>query len=433
MLFLLITTIFSCQCIICSEDRLSASNINAPIYFGEQTYLHIAAKCGNLSEVQRLLRKKASPNIHNAWGETPLQLAAVNWFPSVIQALLKAGAHVNSRDSKDRSALLYAVMLVDPQRLHIDQIETIELLLKAGAHITTGCNEHLNGLLMHIIHQCNLPTPTQKHLIHPSKKECPGASIGSLSESKLGEKIQLAISKKENLNSSWNKAQCPLNFNGYESYVHATSMQKSPELLRVVLEHGGTPHKHDLSSSPLPLAAIWECYENVRLLIEKGASPNDDANLWPPLLAALRTFLYTPFGAHWLAHGPVPGNRAIISFLMNHGANPDYPAGDIKSHNLLRHYQTLQADSIIRAANKLSYKQARSFIIGQIPSQGSLITTLSADIIQLIFQFVRKENLSMAKDPDQQQKIMINAALTKSPKPRRGKISLAILPNCSVQ
>ena len=59
---------------------------------------------------------------------TALQLAALNWYPECVKALIDAGADVNLTDDEKRSALYYAVMFVDPDNLLIDQIKVIAQL-----------------------------------------------------------------------------------------------------------------------------------------------------------------------------------------------------------------------------------------------------------------------------------------------------------------
>ena len=70
------------------------------------------------------------------------------------------------------------------------------------------------------------------------------------------------------------------------------------------------------------------------------------------------------------------------------------------------------------AALYLTYTQARTFIIGRIPNQGSLIAMLSPDIIEHIFYFVGAENQRWALHPLLEQEIIKKAAQAELPKPR---------------
>jgi ankyrin repeat protein len=93
------------------------------------TPLHYAAGHGDLAMVHALLAAGANVNaICRDSGETPLTSACRDWAHSYIVApLLSAGADVNARDKKGRTALHHAV---DP----LLNIPLVELLLEKGAN-----------------------------------------------------------------------------------------------------------------------------------------------------------------------------------------------------------------------------------------------------------------------------------------------------------
>lgn len=93
------------------------------------TPLHYAAGHGDLTMVRALLARGANVNATGRdSGETPLISACRDWAHSyIVSPLLSAGADVNARDKKGRTALHYAV---DP----LLNIPLVELLIKKGAN-----------------------------------------------------------------------------------------------------------------------------------------------------------------------------------------------------------------------------------------------------------------------------------------------------------
>ncbi|WP_370274077.1 ankyrin repeat domain-containing protein [Wolbachia endosymbiont of Phyllotreta cruciferae] len=67
--------------------------------------LHLAARLGNLKEVENLLREGADVNVKNDKGKTPLHFAAESGYQQVVQALLDKGANVNAKDKDGKTPL----------------------------------------------------------------------------------------------------------------------------------------------------------------------------------------------------------------------------------------------------------------------------------------------------------------------------------------
>ncbi len=76
---------------------------------GSSLDLHLAAKNGELSSVQRLIESGADVNVQDADGSTPLHYAASNGHGGTVNVLLNAGADPNILNKSDRSALQLAV------------------------------------------------------------------------------------------------------------------------------------------------------------------------------------------------------------------------------------------------------------------------------------------------------------------------------------
>jgi ankyrin repeat protein len=64
----------------------------------QREQLHRAAQDGDLARVQQLLAAKYPVNRFDDLGKTPLHYAVAEEHMEVVDALLRAGAHVNARD-----------------------------------------------------------------------------------------------------------------------------------------------------------------------------------------------------------------------------------------------------------------------------------------------------------------------------------------------
>src|SRR5215468_5895663 len=74
-----------------------------------RTPLHYAAADAAVTDVTRLLKSGADPNIQDDNGWSPLHFAAQANSPDVVRALIAAGARVDTRDSHGNTPLSKAV------------------------------------------------------------------------------------------------------------------------------------------------------------------------------------------------------------------------------------------------------------------------------------------------------------------------------------
>ena len=73
------------------------------------TPLHILSKAGKAQNVAFLLEKGANPNLRNAWGNTPLQLAIWDEQTDVVNAFLESkSTDVSVKDNQGKTALDFA-------------------------------------------------------------------------------------------------------------------------------------------------------------------------------------------------------------------------------------------------------------------------------------------------------------------------------------
>jgi uncharacterized protein len=112
-----------------------------------RTALIEAASIGDLENVSVLLQRDPDPEVVSGEEETALTFAVVNEYPGVVQALIEAGAAVNSKDTKGWTPLTYAV--------HSGNPEVVRLLVNAEADVN---HADMNGdtILMHAVRSRNV-------------------------------------------------------------------------------------------------------------------------------------------------------------------------------------------------------------------------------------------------------------------------------------
>ncbi|MEJ2289136.1 MAG: serine hydrolase [Deinococcales bacterium] len=92
----------------------------------EQATLHAAALMGDVATVRELLAAGADPNAQDAYGSTPLIIAATFDHPAVAQVLIEAGADLDLQNSDGSTALHAAAFL--------GRTEIVRMLLEHGAN-----------------------------------------------------------------------------------------------------------------------------------------------------------------------------------------------------------------------------------------------------------------------------------------------------------
>jgi ankyrin repeat protein len=91
-----------------------------------ETALHIVTNRRDLTWMSFLLAKEANPNLRDAHGATPLQMAANIGFAEGVDLLISKGARVDEPNNTGETPLISAV--------HRRDIAVMRALLKAGAN-----------------------------------------------------------------------------------------------------------------------------------------------------------------------------------------------------------------------------------------------------------------------------------------------------------
>lgn len=98
--------------------------------------LMLAIRSNRCDQAEAILKKGQDPNVRDAFGYTPLTMAAVEKRPACVKVLLEKGADVNLESSGGWTPLIAASMAGAAPEL-------LELLLKKGANVNAhnmwGC------------------------------------------------------------------------------------------------------------------------------------------------------------------------------------------------------------------------------------------------------------------------------------------------------
>jgi ankyrin repeat protein len=88
--------------------------------------LHAAAASGSASEIDRLVREGANVNARDAFGRTPMMVAAFRQDDAAVRALIEAGANINALEHQSYDVITIAAVLND--------LETLKTVLAAGGN-----------------------------------------------------------------------------------------------------------------------------------------------------------------------------------------------------------------------------------------------------------------------------------------------------------
>jgi ankyrin repeat protein len=253
-------------------------------YFG--TVLQVASAQGNRGLVSTIIEKGADLNVSGGLYGTALQAAAARGNFQIMKSLLERGANVNVYGGIFGSALQGAA--------HNGNLEGVNLLLKQGALVISESGSYGSALHAAINIQ---KIEIFQNLLHA------GADVNSCGR---------IYGYWSNLDKTLDDLQ-----DIYNS-VHSLS----PTL---------TGQNNSLETSP---ALLWAArnlgYDQVKLLLEKGADVNAASGPWESQ-ESLVSHIYQRNGASlnyelgmtaliWAARN---GKRDMIELLLEYGANPD--------------------------------------------------------------------------------------------------------------
>ena len=277
-----------------------------------------AVQQGSQVVIDMLLAKKADPNLGNLEGETALMVAARAGNLKAAEALLKAGANINAKESWGGQT---AVMWAAAQ----GQVEMLKLLVKNGARV----NEH--GA-MRLWDRRTLSEPRPKDMNKGGFSPVQFAARQGCTEC-----VKVLKEAGADLNatnpdriSSLNLALINLHFDTAMALIEAGADVNQFDLF------GRAPLFNAIDLNTLPTGGRPDIpsedketgYTVAKRLLEKGANPNMQLKVRPPY----RNAIFDRGSDNPLSEGATPLLRAAraadnesVKLLLDHGALVDLP------------------------------------------------------------------------------------------------------------
>lgn len=277
-----------------------------------------AVQQGSQPIVDMLLSHKADANLGNVEGETALMVAARSGNLAAAQALLKAGAKVNAKENWGGQT---AVMWAAAQ----SQTEMLKLLIKNGSDV------NMQGA-MRLWDRRTLSEPRPKDmnkggltaLLYASREGCTdcvkilkdaGADFNATDPDRTGP-LNMAL-----MNQHFETAMALLNAGADVNQIDLFGRAPLFNALDLnTLPTGGRPD--------IPSEDKVSGYDVAKVLLEKGANPNQQLKLRPPY----RNAIFDRGADNSLSEGATPliraaraADNASVKLLLEHGALIDLP------------------------------------------------------------------------------------------------------------
>jgi ankyrin repeat protein len=247
--------------------------------------------------VTRLLDAGANPNIALLSGETPLMVAARAGKAAAVSALVAKGANPNARGARGQTALMWAV-----SQKHV---EVVRLLVAAGAdvHARSESWTQMMAVPPHGLPEYNrlIPHGSDTALLF-------AARVGDFESAKVLVDAGADVDDAD----AWGVSATNLAaFSGFG------------EIARLLLDKGANPNNDRPGFTALHSAIMRRDETTVAALLARGADPNAAVQVWTPTRRSSDDYHFMPalVGAtpYWLAaRFTQPG---VMRLLAKHGAD----------------------------------------------------------------------------------------------------------------
>jgi ankyrin repeat protein len=268
-----------------------------------------AIRNADAQAVRRLLDKGADVNARDAQGNTPLILASFYASPECVALLIDKGADVNAANKAGATALIRAATSYEKTRLLVaaganvrvrtalgntplilaarraGNSRTVQLLLEHGADATEGKAGHSPVLA--------------------------GAASGDLETVRL----LLDAGAKADDFPGWTKPSVADPAPSMRTPLMWASYHNEVRMIRLLLQRGADPNQSTYYGSPLSHACWNDSFEAAELLIARGANVH----------ARDAVANFTPL--HWAA-GTESSRPQLVKLLLAHGADPNAAGGE---------------------------------------------------------------------------------------------------------
>src|SRR6516164_4570346 len=269
-----------------------------------------AIRNGDVRVVRQLLDNGADVNARDVEGNTPLILAAFYASPECLEILFEKGADVNSANKAGATPLIRAAT----------DYEKTRLLVAAGANIQVRTALGSTPLLLAARRAGNSRTVKlllQRGANATERNEAGVGPVLSAAASGDVETVRLLLdagAKAEDFPKS-NMARAAAAAAGLRTPLMWAAYHNDLRMVRLLLERGADPNQSTYFGNPLSHACWSDSFEAAELLIARGANVS--------ARDALANF--TPL--HWAAGSESPRPR-LVKLLLANGADPNATGGE---------------------------------------------------------------------------------------------------------
>jgi len=275
----------------------SGANVNAANDIGA-TPLWAASVNGSAPIVTRLLDAGAKPDAALLSGESPLMAAARAGKLAAVDALLAKGANPNARGARGQTALMWAVA-----QMHTDVVKRL-LIGGADVHARSDTWSQMMAVPPHGLPEYNRVIPQ-------------GADTALMFAARAGDLTSAKLLVEAGANPSDHDAW------GVSATALATFAGHG-ELARLLLDKGADPNNDTPGFTALHCAIMQRDEATVAALLAHGANPNAPVKMWTPTRRSSDDYYFMPAlvdaTPYWLAaRFTQPG---VMRLLAKHGADP---------------------------------------------------------------------------------------------------------------
>lgn len=330
-----------------------ASSTSIQQFADGSTPLHWATYRGDVEEVRRLLRDGANPKASNRYGAVPLQLAAEVGDTEILKLLLDAGADVESANADGQTALMAvartgnveAARLLVRKGARVDTHEVfggqtalmwaaarghsamMEFLIKAGANV--NARSAVRDFPRHVTAEGrpkDLPTGGFTPLLYAAREGCV-----SCVRTLIKAKAQLDLPDPEGVTPLM-LAMMNLNWDAAKALVLAGADVNAWDIfgqspLFVAVDNRALPFTARGVSTPEEINAA-DGLELIRLLLERGANPNQQLAFRPPHRVGSGMVQVISRGTTPLIRAALSADLEVMDLLIAYGADVNLPNAD---------------------------------------------------------------------------------------------------------
>jgi ankyrin repeat protein len=322
-------------------------DVDAPDVDGT-TALQWAAHWNDIDTVKALIAAGANANVASRYGVTPLHEAASVGSAAIVNALLRAGARTDATYGEGETPLMLAA--------RSGSLESVKLLIEAGANVNTA--ERFRGqtaLMLAAVENhaaivqalIDAGAQVNARTVEYTFQDLVGGAGGIIHDRPQGGLTTLILAARQGSSDAADRlVAAGADLNATEPQYSFTALQTAIfnghyALARLLLEKGANPDDGSLyivmemrnlatySNRPNPADVSHGVshMDVARLLLEKGADPNAPyVKTIPPRQA--QGNINVPAGATPLYRAVRAIDLAGAQLLVNHGANPSVAIKD---------------------------------------------------------------------------------------------------------